>query len=94
MLLISCPYCGSRPEIEFRYGGEAHNARPKDPASLNDQSWAEHLFYRANPKGIHAERWIHTHGCRRWFNALRDTASDKFIATYSVGTPRPDLGGK
>ena len=33
MLLIACPWCGARPENEFRYGGEAHIARPPDPAS-------------------------------------------------------------
>ena len=31
MLLIACPYCGERPEIEFTYGGEAHLARPAQP---------------------------------------------------------------
>ena len=31
MLLIHCPYCGSCPEIEFAYGGEAHIARPERP---------------------------------------------------------------
>ena len=28
MLLIDCPHCGPRAEIEFRYGGEAHMVRP------------------------------------------------------------------
>ena len=28
MLLIHCPYCGERPELEFPYGGQAHIARP------------------------------------------------------------------
>ncbi|MEQ1611156.1 MAG: sarcosine oxidase subunit delta, partial [Hyphomicrobiaceae bacterium] len=27
MLLIECPHCGPRAEIEFRCGGEAHVAR-------------------------------------------------------------------
>ena len=36
MLLIPCPYCGERPEIEFSYGGKAHIARPQNPASLSD----------------------------------------------------------
>ncbi len=31
MLLIHCPYCGERPEIEFSYGGQAHLARPAQP---------------------------------------------------------------
>jgi len=85
MLLIHCPYCGPRPEVEFRCGGEAHIARPVQPSTLNDQEWAEFLFYRNNPKGTHAERWWHIHGCARWFNALRDTVSDRFIATYRMG---------
>lgn len=91
MLLIECPYCGERPEIEFTYGGEAHRVRPKDPAALSDQEWADFLYFRANPKGVHAERWRHIHGCARFFNALRDTVSDKFIATYRTGEPRPEL---
>ncbi|MDE1570615.1 sarcosine oxidase subunit delta [Aquabacter sp. P-9] len=91
MLLVTCPYCGPRPEIEFRCGGEAHIARPADPSALDDAAWAEYLYVRSNPKGRHAERWLHIHGCGRWFNALRDTYSDAFIATYPMGTPRPDL---
>lgn len=91
MLLIECPYCGERPEIEFSYNGEAHRARPKDPAALSDQEWADFLYFRVNPKGVHAERWRHIHGCARFFNALRDTVSDKFIAAYRTGEPRPEL---
>jgi sarcosine oxidase subunit delta len=93
MLLVTCPYCGARPEIEFRCGGEAHIARPFDPSALDDQAWAEFLFYRSNPKGVHAERWNHAHGCGRWFNTLRNAASDAFLASYPVGHKRPDLAG-
>ncbi len=89
MLLIDCPHCGPRPELEFRYGGEAHIARPLDPAGHTDAAWAEHLFYRANTLGEHAERWRHVHGCGRFFNALRDTRSDRFLCVYPAGTPRP-----
>lgn len=92
MLLVTCPYCGPRPELEFRCGGEAHIARPAEPSVLTDQAWAEYLFYRRNPKGVHAERWLHAAGCGRWFNMLRDTASDQFIASYRMGERRPDLG--
>jgi sarcosine oxidase, subunit delta len=89
MLLISCPLCGPRPEPEFAYGGEAHIARPIDPASLSDAEWEAFLYRRTNPRGMHAERWRHTHGCGRFFNALRDTVSDRFICTYAAGTERP-----
>ncbi|WP_349369723.1 sarcosine oxidase subunit delta [Salinarimonas sp.] len=94
MLLITCPHCGPRPELEFRYGGEAHVARPTDPSALDDQAWSEFLFVRDNPKGLYAERWNHAHGCQRWFNALRDTHSDKFVTTYPAGAPRPDLAAE
>ena len=90
MLLVNCPHCGARPEIEFRCGGEAHIARPLHPAALDDQAWAEFLYYRRNPRGVHAERWQHVYGCARWFNALRDTVSDCFITTYRMGEHRPD----
>jgi sarcosine oxidase subunit delta len=89
MLLIPCPYCGSRPELEFHCGGEAHIVRPPRPASVADQPWAEYLFYRGNPKGVHAERWLHAHGCGRWFNALRDTVTDRFVTSYASGQSRP-----
>ena len=42
MLLIQCPYCGERPEIEFSYGGQAHLARPEHPADLSDDEWWTH----------------------------------------------------
>jgi sarcosine oxidase subunit delta len=91
MLLIRCPYCGPRPEIEFAYGGEAHIARPQNPDLLDDDQWAEFLFLRSNPKGVHCERWRHIHGCARFFNAVRDTLSDRFLVTYEIGQARPDL---
>ena len=92
MLWIDCPWCGARPENEFRYGGEAHIARP-EPAATDDAGWADYLFMRSNPKGVHAERWMHREGCRRWFNALRDTVSNDVLAIYPMGTPRPDVSG-
>ena len=90
MLLIPCPWCGEREETEFRCGGEAHIARPADPSKLDDAAWAEFLFVRTNAKGVLAERWNHAHGCQRWFNALRETASDRIIQTYLMGEKRPD----
>lgn len=92
MLLIHCPYCDDTlPELEFAYAGEAHIARPTDPMSLSDEEWRDFLFIRSNPRGLHAERWRHIHGCGRFFNALRDTVSDRFLTTYPAGQPRPDV---
>jgi sarcosine oxidase subunit delta len=86
MLLIDCPNCGARPEIEFLYGGEAHIARPVDPMALDDEAWAAFLYVRSNPRGAHAERWRHVHGCGRFFNARRDTVTDKIASTYPAGS--------
>ena len=91
MMRIECPWCGGRDETEFHYGGEAHIARPEDPDALSDEAWADYLFMRANPKGIHAERWMHAQGCRRWFNLLRHTVSHEVVAVYPMGAPRPGL---
>ena len=33
MLWIDCPWCGPRPETEFRYGGETYIARPEPAAT-------------------------------------------------------------
>jgi len=91
MLLITCPYCGQRPELEFSYAGEAHIDRPVRPADLTDEDWTTYLYTRSNPKGAHAERWRHLHGCGRFFNAIRDTRSDVFLATYKVGEQPPEV---
>lgn len=90
MLLIHCPYCNETlPELEFVYAGEAHIARPEDPSSYDDDAWRDFLFIRTNARGRHFERWRHTHGCGRFFNAVRDTVSDRFLTTYRAGEPRP-----
>lgn len=89
MLLIPCPWCGPRDEAEFTYGGQAHVPYPRDPAALTDEEWARYLFFRDNPKGPHAERWCHTISCRRWFNVVRDTATNEVLAAYRIGEAGP-----
>ena len=90
MLLIRCPYCEERrPEIEFGYAGEAHVVRAVDPSVLDDTEWGNFLFSRTNARGRHFERWRHNHGCGRFFNAVRDTVTDQFEATYKAGVARP-----
>jgi heterotetrameric sarcosine oxidase delta subunit len=90
MLLIECPWCGSRAEIEFSCGGEAHIARPADPASMSDADWADYLFMRKNPRGAHHEQWYHAAGCRRWFNVERDTVNYRIRAVYRMGEQPPE----
>ncbi|MGG7568058.1 sarcosine oxidase subunit delta [Rhodovulum sp. DZ06] len=95
MLLIHCPYCAETlPEMEFAYAGEAHIVRPETPSEVSDAEWEKFLFIRSNPKGVHAERWRHIHGCGRFFNALRDTVSDQFLTTYPAGAARPEAASE
>lgn len=89
MLTINCPYCGPREQHEFSYGGEAHVSRPTNAQDMTDAEWAEYVFFRTNTKGVFAERWVHTAGCRKWFNALRNTATDTILTTYRVGEQPP-----
>jgi heterotetrameric sarcosine oxidase delta subunit len=89
VLLITCPWCGPRDETEFHYGGQAHVPYPEHPAELTDEEWAAYLFYRDNPEGEFAERWMHAIGCRRWFNVLRDTATYEVLTSYRPDEPRP-----
>jgi sarcosine oxidase subunit delta len=92
MLLIYCPYCEEeRSELEFRNAGDAHIARPENIAGISDEAFEDYFFLRDNPKGLIFERWRHIHGCGRFFNAARDTVSDRFYRTYKAGEPKPDL---
>lgn len=94
MLLIDCPYCGPRAEIEFRCGGEAHVVRPGPHDEVTDEIWADYLFYGANPKGRHRERWLHSAGCGRWFNIARCTISHKITEVYPMGETLPERPAK
>jgi len=92
MFLVECPWCGQRDQSEFTCHGEAHIARPLDTASLTDEEWGDYVFFRKNTKGMHAERWVHAFGCRRWFNALRNTVTDRIAGTYKPGEAPPVSG--
>jgi len=84
MLLINCPCCGPRNQIEFSYGGDATVRRPADPDKVSDQEWHDYIYIRPNEKGPHAELWMHAAGCRSWFKVLRDTRTHKILATAGL----------
>ena len=93
MLLIECPWCGQRDESEFSYAGEAHIARPLETEKLSDEAWADYLFMRKNPKGLHREQWLHAAGCRRYFNVERNTATYQISGSYRISEMPPSWGG-
>lgn len=95
MLHIYCPHCGEyREEEEFRPKGQAHIARPADPAAASDEAWGDYLFFRDNPRGIHHEMWLHTAGCRKYFNVTRDTVSYEILESYRIGEKPSETGPK
>lgn len=83
MLRIPCPCCGARDETEFTYGGPSHVTRPE--LSSSDPEWTQYLYHRANTKGPYRERWLHSFGCGRWFNVLRDTTTHEVMQVYLIG---------
>ena len=80
MLLIDCPHCGPRADIEFSYGGDATVERPRDPDAVSLDQWSDYVYLRDNPRGPHSEWWQHTAGCRRWIKVRRDTATHAMLA--------------
>lgn len=85
MLILECPNCGvMADETELAAGGEAHLKR-FGPGS-SDEEFEGYLFHRANPKGVHFERWRHANGCGKWFHAARCTNTLEVFATYTAQT--------
>lgn len=85
MLLITCPYCGPRAQIEFTYGGDA-GQRPPDPEKVLLERWLDYVYLRDNPRGPHWELWQHSAGCRRWLRVRRDTLTHEILASEAAGT--------
>ena len=61
------------------------------PAEISDAEWGKYVFLRENTKGVLLERWVHTAGCRRWFNLARDTVTYEILAVYPMGAKPPKL---
>jgi heterotetrameric sarcosine oxidase delta subunit len=93
VLLIPCPWCGPRAELEFAYGGQAGIAYPPDPEALTDDEWAAYLFLRDNPRGELDERWVHTAGCRRWFRLRRNTGTNAIRGSSPMFTAEGPAAG-
>jgi len=88
MLLLTCPCCGvTAEETEFAAGGEAHLKR-MGPGS-GDEAFAEYLFGRRNPRGVHFERWRHAYGCGKWFHMARCTATLEVFGAYPAQVSEP-----
>jgi heterotetrameric sarcosine oxidase delta subunit len=91
MLLIPCPWCGPRNQIEFTYGGDATVRRPALAAS--EDEWVRYVYVRDNPMGLHEEWWTHSAGCRQWFVVWRDTRTHEIFGNAEPGQPPGQAAG-
>jgi sarcosine oxidase subunit delta len=80
--LISCPYCGPRAVGEFGFGGE-RLSRPSNPEQLSAREWAHYTYDRKNVDGLQTEWWYHRQGCSQWFQAQRDTITNRVERTWA-----------
>ena len=80
-----CPFCWLVPNAEnaaptnFAFGGEV-KSRPRQGA--NEEAWFQYIYTKANEAGEQKEWWFHRNGCRKWFQALRDTRTNTVLATW------------
>ena len=88
MLLIPCPWCGERDEVEFRYRGDATRLRPA--ADADREAFLAYVYERDNPHGWHLEWWLHTAGCRRLLKVVRHTLTHE-IRVVSGPQEHPEL---
>ena len=86
MILINCPFCGSRDHSEFKYGGDGSIVYPALDAPAAD--WVDAVYERENIRGKQIETWQHLHGCRMWLKVERDTLTHEIT---SVVAAHPDV---
>ena len=84
MILLPCPWCGSRDASEFHHVGEA-TVRP-DPRTASQAQWRAYLYLRANPLGWTTETWYHRAGCRRFIRVERHTETNEVRSSRPAGS--------
>jgi sarcosine oxidase, subunit delta len=75
---------------EFRYGGEA---RTRPIPGSSPAEWSDYLYLRTNVAGIERAWWFHRAGCRRWFQAERDTRDNRVNSTWWPRATGQESGG-
>lgn len=83
MLRITCPHCGLRDEIEFRYRGDAGVTRPDGEAGQS--AFQAYVYERGNPAGWHVEWWLHVGGCRQALKVVRHITSHEIAWVGGAG---------
>jgi sarcosine oxidase subunit delta len=79
MQLIPCPFCGTRSETEFHFGGDPGNVRPGAGDAV-DRSWSDYLYLRNNIRGQTSEVWMHL-TCGEIFRLDRNTMNHQILGS-------------
>ncbi len=82
MKIMPCPLNGPRNISEFSCFGEV--TEMPEPATADDTTWAEHVWYANNMAGVVREWWCHV-PTSYWFIAERNTVTDEILRTYPAG---------
>lgn len=82
MMLIPCPHCGPRAQVEFTYERTCDSVVNLDAAA--DEAMST-LFSRNNPRGWDDEIWRHSFGCRAWLVMTRHRVTHEIGAVRAVG---------
>ena len=79
-MLIPHPLLGLRDAQEFTYLGDAALLdRPDGLAVDAEASFADYVYLRNNPAGVHRELWFHEHGDRSWLIVKRNTVTHEIL---------------
>lgn len=80
-MLIPHPLLGLRDAQEFTYLGDARLIeRPDGMAEGAEAVFADYVYLRDNPAGVHRELWFHEQGDRSWLVVTRDTVTHEIIS--------------
>jgi len=85
MQWFPCPFCGERPETEFRFGAEAGHPRP-DGRDVPDRDWSAYLSERTNAGGPVEEIWQHR-ACGEFFMLSRNTRTHAVLGASALHKP-------
>lgn len=77
MLLIDCPHCGPRAQIEFAYERTLDSIVTLD---MPPEEAVARLYERANPRGLDDELWRHSFGCRQWLVLRRHRVTHEIVS--------------
>jgi heterotetrameric sarcosine oxidase delta subunit len=80
--VLTCPHCGVREVADFAFGGEL-SSRPRAEPTLREL--CEYNYFRRNVAGVQREWWYHHSGCRTWFQAERDTRTNRVLRVALPG---------